>query len=205
LNHLGPADEYRDVNRQLAHLSDEALVALAARSEQSALAELYDRYGRTAYGLALRVVRNQALAEDAVQEGFLAVWRTAPRFMPERGKASTWILTLVHRRAVDAVRREQRRRADSLDQAAEPAVGGADEDAFLRLQRERVQAALSRLPDAQREALELAYYGGFSQSELAERLGQPLGTIKSRMFGGLSRMRELLGEPGTEISWTPTT
>jgi RNA polymerase sigma-70 factor, ECF subfamily len=193
------------VNRQLAHLSDEALVALAARSEQSALAELYDRYSRTAYGLALRVLRDQELAEDAVQEAFLTIWRTASRFMPERGKASTWILTLVHRRAVDAVRREQRRRADSLERAAEPAVEGAEEDAFLRLQRERVQAALRRLPDAQREALELAYYGGFSQSELAERLGQPLGTIKSRMFGGLSRMRELLGEPGTETSWTPTT
>jgi RNA polymerase sigma-70 factor, ECF subfamily len=192
------------VNRQLAHLSDEALVALA-RSEQSALAELYDRYGRTAYGLALRVLRDQALAEDAVQEAFLTIWRTASRFMPERGKASTWILTLVHRRAVDAVRREQRRRADSLDLAAEPSVEGVDEDAFLRLQRERVQAALRHLPDAQREALELAYYGGFSQSELAERLGQPLGTIKSRMFGGLSRMRELLGEPGTESSWTSTT
>src|SRR2546426_11261998 len=99
------------VNRELAHLSDEALVALAARSEQSALAELYDRYGRTAYGLALRVLRDQALAEDAVQEAFLAVWRTASRFMPERGKASTWILTLVHRRALGPARREQRPRA----------------------------------------------------------------------------------------------
>jgi RNA polymerase sigma-70 factor (ECF subfamily) len=192
------------VNRQLAHLSDEALVLLAARSEESALAELYDRYGRTAYGLALRILRDQALAEDAVQEAFLTVWRTASRFVPERGKASTWILTLVHRRAVDAVRREQRRRADSLDRAPEPSVEGVDESAWLRLQRERVQEALSRLPDAQREALELAYYGGLSQSELAERLGQPLGTIKSRMFGGLSRLREMLGEPGTEMSWTPT-
>ena len=80
-----------------------------------------------------------------------------------------------------------------------------EEDAWLRLQRERVQEALRHLPDAQREALELAYYGGFSQSELAERLGQPLGTIKSRMFTGLVRMREQLGEPGTEISWTSTT
>ena len=193
------------VSRQLAHLSDEALVLLAARSEESALAELYDRYGRTAYGLALRTLRDPVLAEDAVQDAFLAVWRTASKFVPERGKASTWILTLAHRRAVDAVRREQRRRADSLDHTAEPSVEGVEEDAWLRLQRERVQAALRRLPDAQREALELAYYGGFSQSELAERLGQPLGTIKSRMFSGLSRMRELLGEPGTENSWTSTT
>ncbi|HEY4348094.1 MAG TPA: sigma-70 family RNA polymerase sigma factor [Gaiellaceae bacterium] len=192
------------MNRQLAHLSDEALVLLAARSEESALAELYDRYGRAAYGLALRVLRDPELAEDAVQEAFLTLWRTAARFVPERSKASTWILTLVHRRAVDAVRREQRRRTDSLERAAEPSVEGVDEDAWLRLQRERVQEALRKLPDAQREALELAYYGGLSQSELAERLGQPLGTIKSRMFGGLSRLRELLGEPGTEVSWTST-
>jgi RNA polymerase sigma-70 factor (ECF subfamily) len=194
----------RTVNRELAHLSDEALVALAARSEQSALAELYDRYGRSAYGLALRVVRDEALAEDAVQEAFLALWRTAPRFVPERGKASTWILTLVHRRAVDLVRREERRRADALELDAEPGSGAVDEEAWLRLQRERVQDALRQLPDQQREALELAYYGGFTQSELAERLGQPLGTIKSRMFAGLSRLRELLGEPGLEMSWTST-
>ena len=193
------------MDRQLAHLSDEALVALAARSEESALAELYDRFGRTAYGLALRILRDAALAVDAVQDAFLTLWRTAPRFVPEHGRASTWILTLVHRRAVDTVRREQRRRADSLERAPEPSIEGVDEDAWLRFQRERVQAALRLLPDAQREAIELAYYGGFSQSELAERLGQPLGTIKSRMFSGLSRLRELLGEPVTEDSWSSTT
>ena len=118
------------MSRPLAHLSDEALVLLAGRSEQPALAELYDRYGRTAYGLALRVLRDEALAEDAVQEGFLALWRTAAQFVPERGKASTWILTLVHRRAVDTVRREQRRRADSLEHAPEPSTGSAAEDAL---------------------------------------------------------------------------
>jgi RNA polymerase sigma factor (sigma-70 family) len=193
------------VTRELAHLSDEALVLLAARSQEPALAELYDRFGRPAYGLALRIVRDEALAEDAVQDAFLTVWRSASRFVPERGKASTWILTLVHRRAVDLVRREQRRRADSLDAAPEQGGGSVDEEAWLRLQRERVQEALRQLPDQQREALELAYYGGFSQSELAERLGQPLGTIKSRMFSGLARLRELLGEPGMEMSWSPGT
>lgn len=193
------------MTRELAHLSDEALVALAARSEQSALAELYDRYARPAYGLALRVLRDEALAEDAVQDAFMAIWRTAPRFVPEKGKASTWILTLVHRRAVDVVRREQRRRTETLDPAQEPGTGGADEEAWLRLQRERVQHALRQLPDQQREALELAYYGGFTQSELAERLGQPLGTIKSRMFLGLARLRELLGDSVLETTWTPTT
>jgi RNA polymerase sigma factor (sigma-70 family) len=186
--------------RDLAHLSDEAVVALVARSDDTALAELYDRYGRVAYGLARRIVRDEALAQDAVQEAFLAVWRTAGRFVPERAKASTWILTLVHRRAVDLVRREERRRAESLELAPEPTTSAADDDAWLRLRRERVQAALRQLPDPQREALELAYYGGFTQSELAERLGQPIGTIKSRMFGGLTRLRELLGEESWEAS-----
>jgi RNA polymerase sigma factor (sigma-70 family) len=192
--------------RSSAHLSDEAIVALVARSDESALAELYDRFGRVAYGLALRIVRDEKLAEDAVQEGFLAAWRNADRFMPERAKASTWLLTLVHRRAVDLVRRENRRRADALTEGVEPvSAGSVEDDAWLRFERERVQAALRKLPDQQREALELAYYGGFSQSELAERLGLPVGTIKSRMFTGLARLRELLTEPGSgETAWTPT-
>ena len=166
---------------------------------------LYDRYSRVAYGLALRVVRDQVLAEDAVQEAFLTVWRTAAAFRVERAKPSTWILTLAHRRAVDVVRREQRRRADTLDETMEPSGASVDEEAWLRLQRERVQAALRQLPDQQREALELAYYGGFTQSELAQRLGEPLGTIKSRMFTGLARLRDLLAEPTTTpMPWTRT-
>jgi RNA polymerase sigma factor (sigma-70 family) len=184
--------------RDLAHLSDEALVALIARSDDGALEELYARFGRVAYGLALRVLRDPALAEDAVQDAFLAVWRTASRFVPERAKASTWLLTLVHRRAVDVVRREQTRRAEPLETAPQPSATTTEDEAWLRLQRTRVQEALRRLPDQQREALELAYYGGFTQSELAERLGEPLGTIKSRMFSGLARMRELLSEPAPE-------
>jgi len=191
--------------RSFAHLSDEAVVALVARSDEEALAELYDRFGRVAYGLALRIVRDEKLAEDAVQEGFLTVWRNADRFMPERGKASTWLLTLVHRRAVDLVRREDRRRTDPLPETTELTSGdSAADDAWLRFERERVQAALRQLPDQQREALELAYYGGFSQSELAERLGQPVGTIKSRMFTGLARLRELLADPNGESAWKPT-
>ena len=188
--------------RDLAHLSDEALVALVARGHESALAELYDRLGRVAYGLAYRILRDETLAEDAVQEGFLGLWRSAASFVPERAKASTWVLTLVHRRAVDLVRREERRRAEPLPESVQEVAGGTavEDTALLKMERERVQSALSRLPDAQREAIELAYYGGFTQSELAERLGQPLGTIKSRMFSGLSRMRELLDEGNLE-SW----
>jgi len=195
----------RAMPKDLAHLSDEAVVALVVRGDQVALAELYDRYGRVAYNLAYRILRDQQLAEDAVQEAFLTIWRTAQRFLPERAKASTWILTLVHRRAVDLVRREERRRSEPLDESYEPADTSTDESAWLRLERERVQTALRQLPDHQREALELAYYGGFTQSELAERLGQPLGTIKSRMFAGLSRMRELLAEGAVEDQrWNPT-
>jgi len=180
-------------------------VALVARSDETALAELYDRFGRVAYGLARRILRDDSLAEDAVQEAFLAAWRSAPRFVPERAKASTWLLTLVHRRAVDLVRREERRRAESLADEREAAEGATDEAVWLRYERERVQDALKRLPDQQREALELAYYGGFTQSELADRLGQPVGTIKSRMFTGLSRLRDLLAEPELdERTWRPT-
>jgi RNA polymerase sigma factor (sigma-70 family) len=194
------------VSREHAHLSDEAVVALVARRQETALAELYDRYGRISYGLALRVLRDGALAEDAVQEAFLAVWGGAGAFIPERGSASAWLLTLVHRRAVDVVRREERRRADPLPEVeTSTSDGGADDDAMLRLERERVVGALRQLPDPQREALELAYYAGFTQSELAERLGVPLGTIKSRMSAGLTRLRDLLHEPELEARWTSTT
>ena len=192
---------------ELGHLSDEALVLLVARGDDGALGALYDRFGRTAYGLALRVVRDRTLAEDVVQETFLNVWRNADRFIAERAKASTWILTLAHRRAVDLVRREQRRRAEPLrSEQREGQSPPTDEEAWLRLQRERVQAALRALPDQQREALELAYFGGFTQSELADRLGEPLGTIKSRMFTGLARLRELLNDSELE-TWqsTPST
>ncbi|CAN5258150.1 sigma-70 family RNA polymerase sigma factor [soil metagenome] len=202
----GPESSW-SMRKQHAHLSDEALVALVARGDEPALAELYDRVGRVAYGLAFRVLRDDRLAEDAVQEAFLGVWRTAAAFRAERAKASTWILTLVHRRAVDLVRREERRRTEPLpdDVPTRPqdATDAADEAAWLRFERERVQAALKQLPDVQREAIELAYYGGYSQSELAERLGLPLGTVKSRMFAGLARLRELLDDSTQEGSWKP--
>jgi RNA polymerase sigma-70 factor (ECF subfamily) len=180
----------------LGHLSDEALLALVARSDDEALAALYDRYGRAAYALAVRILRDPALAQDAVQDGFLAAWRTAPSFDPRRGTASTWLLTLVHRRAVDVVRREERRRSSPLDDAPVASGDATDEAAEVREQRARVQSALGALTPVEREALELAYYGGLSQSEIAERLGVPLGTVKSRMFAGLARLREALGEAG---------
>jgi len=191
--------------RELAHLSEEALVALVARGDETALAELYDRLGRLAYGLALRVVRDRTLAEDVVQDAFVAVWRSAGGFVAERGKARTWVMTLVHRRAVDLVRREELRRGEPLETAPTRAADTTEDNAWMRLERERIRAALARLPDAQREAIELAYFGGFTQSQLADRLGEPIGTIKSRMFAGLARLRELLEEVETEGgSWSTT-
>ncbi len=189
------------MGRDLAHFTDEALLSLVAGSDDQALAELYDRFGGVAYGLALRVLRDESLAQDAVQDAFLAVWRTADRFLAERAKASTWILTLVHRRAVDLVRRQERRRGEPLESVPEPVASEqVEEQAAIRFQRQVVQEALRRLPPEQREALELGYYAGLTQSELAERLGQPLGTIKSRMFTGLTRLRDLLAQAGLEES-----
>ncbi len=188
-------------SRDLAHLSDEALLSLVASSDDAALGELYDRFGGVAYGLALRILRDESLAQDAVQEAFLGVWRTADRFLAERAAARTWILTLVHRRAVDLVRREDRRRGEPLEGAPEPAARETvDEEAAVRFQRRVVQEALRQLTPEQREALELGYYGGLTQSELAEQLDQPLGTVKSRMFAGLAQLRELLAQAGLEGS-----
>lgn len=186
---VGREEPAREADR-----SDEDVLEAVGRGDHDALGVLYDRFGRLAYGLAFRILRDRALAEDAVQEAFLAVWRAADGYRRERAKPSTWILTVVHRRAVDLVRREERRRGEPLESAPEPAVAPVDEDATLRERRAAVQNALTALPGDQRQALELAYYGGLTQSELAERLGVPLGTVKSRMFAGLARLRELLQE-----------
>lgn len=178
--------------------TDEELVEAVARADEDALGELYDRFGKVAYGLAYRVLQDASLAEDAVQEAFLQIWRGAGAYRPERAKASTWLLTFVHRRAVDLVRREQARRTEPVVAEPQGSDPGADEAAVSRSRREIVQGALRSLPAEQREPIELAYYGGLTQAELAERLGQPLGTIKSRMFTGLQRLRVLLAEAGYE-------
>ena len=171
--------------------TDEELLAQVATADSAALAELYDRYSRAAYGLALRVVRDRALAEDTVQDAFLAVWRSASSFSTSRGSARAWIMTLTHRRAVDIVRREEVRATAPL---ADGEGGGETVDLLLGLERQRVRRALEALPPAQREALELAYYAGLTQSEIAARLGQPLGTIKTRTFSALARLRALLAD-----------
>jgi RNA polymerase sigma-70 factor (ECF subfamily) len=186
------------MTREAPKRTDEELVEAVALADEDALGELYDRFGKVAYGLAYKILQDAALAEDAVQEAFLQIWRGAGSYRPERAKASTWLLTFVHRRAVDLVRREQKRRTLPVVVEPQGADPGADEEVVQRSRREIVQDALRRLPAEQREPIELAYYGGLTQSELAERLGQPLGTIKSRMFSGLQRLRVLLAEAGYE-------
>ena len=173
----------------LVHGEERSLTAGAADFDDWVAAR-----GPALLRLAYVLTGDRADAEDAVQDAFLAIWRSADGYRRERAKPSTWILTLVHRRAVDLVRREDLRRAEQLDETPEAAGASVPEEADLREKRTAVQAALRELPQDQRQALELAYYGGFTQSELAEQLGVPLGTIKSRMFAGLTRLRELVPE-----------
>jgi RNA polymerase sigma-70 factor, ECF subfamily len=179
------------------HLSDEALVAQIARGDDAALGVLYDRFGRVVYSLALRILRDAQLAEEATQEAFVGVWRTAADFRPSRGSARAWLITIAHRRAVDRVRAEQRRVAgnEPLDRVAHEireVVSSAEDEAWVVFERERLVRALAGIPDAERELIELAYFDGYTQSELAERLGIPLGTVKRRTFSGLRRLRTLL-------------
>jgi RNA polymerase sigma-70 factor (ECF subfamily) len=180
-----------------AEPSDVLLVARCADGDENALAELYNLFGRAAYALALRIVRDAMQAEDVVQEAFLDLWRGAARFDPARSRPASYLLTFVHRRAVDLVRREQARpqRGADIDDVADRA-GREDLPAAIVASEQgaNVRRALAGLPPLQRQVLELAYFSGLSQSEIAEQLGEPLGTVKSRTHVALSRLRELLGD-----------
>jgi RNA polymerase sigma-70 factor (ECF subfamily) len=177
--------------------ADVLLVTRCAKGDEGALAELYDLFGRAAYALALRIVRDASQAEDVVQEAFLDLWRGAARFDPSRSRPASYLLTFVHRRAVDLVRREQARpqRGGDVDDIADRA-GKDDVPAALITSEQgaNVRRALLDLPPPQRQVLELAYFNGLSQSEIAEHLGEPLGTVKSRTHVALARLREVLGE-----------
>lgn len=182
----------RDGDRVAA---DELLVRVA-RGDQQAFEELYVLVSGPVYGLVRRVVRDPAQSEEVAQEVLLELWRSAARFDPGRGSALSWVLTLAHRRAVDRVRsaraageREEReaRRANgpAFDQVAEEVEAG--------LEREWVRRCLDRLTALQRQSVTLAYYEGYTYREVAERLSLPLGTVKTRMRDGLTRLRECLG------------
>jgi RNA polymerase sigma-70 factor (ECF subfamily) len=172
------------------------LLMLVADGDQQAFARLYDLLSPRVFGLILRVLVDRSQSEEVLQEVFLEVWQSASRFTPNKGQGRSWILTIAHRRAVDRVRSAQSStvrdvRAGLRD--LEVAHDGVAEQVELKIEGERVTAALSSLPEPQREALTLAYYGGYSQSEIAALVGAPLGTIKTRMRDGLSRMRTEMG------------
>jgi RNA polymerase sigma-70 factor (ECF subfamily) len=172
------------------------LLLRVADGDQAAFARLYDMLSPRAFGLILRVLVDRSQREEVLQEVFLEIWQSAARFAPNKGQGRSWVLTIAHRRAVDRVRSAQAStdrdvRAGFRDM--DVAHDGVAEEVELRIEGQRVSKALATLPDPQREAITLAYFGGYSQSEIAALVGAPLGTIKTRMRDGLSRLRVEMG------------
>ena len=172
------------------------LLGLIAARDEGAFAQLYDALSPRVFGLILRVLVNRAHSEEVLQEVFLEIWQSAGSFAPNKGQGRTWVMTIAHRRAVDRVRSAQSstdrdERAGLRDLATAPA--GVDEQVELRIESRRVARGLEALPEVQREALTLAYFGGYSQSEISALTGAALGTIKTRMRDGLSRLRQEMG------------
>ena len=189
-------------------LRDGQLVELVTRKDAGALEALYDRYGRAAYSLARRILTEETLAQDVVQEVFLSLWRDARRFDAGRGTVATYLLSMTHHRAVDVVRREENLRRwrtsdEGLELEPDPKALVEDEvEASER--RAEVRSTLAKLPAAQREALLLAYFGGYTQREVATLVGVPLGTVKTRMAAGMRKMKAALRDAGREEQqpWT---
>ena len=180
----------------MAGVDDRGLIGRVIEGDGTALEALYGRYGRACYGLARRILADDQFAQDCVQEVFLTVWRDAARFDAARGAFSSWLLSMTHHKAVDAVRREENLRkrrtgADALE-TQESDAPPVDEEVWSGMRSDRVRSALQTLPDAQREALTLAYFGGYTQREIAGLTATPLGTVKTRMLAGMRRLRTSL-------------
>ncbi|HEX8847729.1 MAG TPA: sigma-70 family RNA polymerase sigma factor [Pyrinomonadaceae bacterium] len=179
-----------------AQIVDVGLLRQIAGGDEQALGALYDRYRLILFGLILRILHSQPEAEDVLQEVFLQVWRKASDFDEARGRPFTWLVTLARSRAIDRLRALNARDRTATEAAREAveSISDAATDAAKSEQGEIVRSALARLPEEQRQALVLAYFEGLTQSEIAERLGTPLGTVKTRMRSGMIKLRELLGE-----------
>jgi RNA polymerase sigma-70 factor (ECF subfamily) len=183
----------------LQRLADEDLMTLIERRDADAFAVLYDRHGGAAYSLAYRIVGDSAVAEDVTQEAFLSVWRSGARFDAARGSVRSWTLGIVRNRSIDALRRlsgsaPKLNLDDEAALEAEPAPELTDSEAIRRETARNLRGALRELPEEQSEVIGLAYFGGFTHSEIAEMLGMPLGTVKGRMRLGLVKIRTTLAE-----------
>ncbi len=177
---------------------DDELIAALARRDLGALEVLYDRYGKLAFSLAYRILGDRGSAEDAVQDGFLSIWRQAQSYRRERGSAKTWLMAVVRNRSIDKLRSHAASGAtvpleelpDDVDTAP-----GVWQQVWAGMRGETVRDALDRLPVEQKKSIELAYFSGYSQSEIAELMGVPLGTVKGRMRIGLQKLKALLERP----------
>lgn len=178
-------------------LTDEELIGFVAQNASWAVAELYDRYARLVYSLALRTLNDAASAEEVVQEVFAKVWRHASSFDPERSKFSTWLTGIARHQCIDELRRRRARPVtEPADEVAAPDWLGGDTEqaAAASLERERVQKALEQIPPEQRQVIYAAYFQGYSLPEIAKRTGVPLGTVKTRLYLGMEKLRGLLLE-----------
>jgi RNA polymerase sigma-70 factor, ECF subfamily len=193
----------------LADSSDAELIGRASEGDARALEVLYDRYSGVVFSFALRLVADRQLAEEILQEVFFRAWQQGRNYSSQRGTFVTWLLSITHNMAIDEIRKRRRRpqKADSeepeqvLAAVADTSAGSnVEEEVWLGSLRDTVAVALRSLPPAQREAIEMAYYQGLTQREIAESLGEPLGTIKTRMRLGLQKLREALGNDGVELA-----
>jgi len=183
-------DQYRVGDLQ--DRRDRDLLARTARGEEEAFAELFRRYGSAGLGLAIRVARDQSIAEEVVQEVFVSVWRRASAYDPARGSVRSWLLAQIHHRTVDAIRREEAQRRRAGIPATVVDTEDVIEEDWLRSRRIRVREAMRGLPEDQREILELAYFDGLTQAQIAKKAEIPLGTVKSRTVAAMRKLRDAM-------------
>jgi len=188
----------RDARADDGDAVDELLRRIAIR-DKGAFAALYDQFSSRVFGLVMRIVIDRAQSEEVLQEVFLEIWEKADRFTATRGRGRAWVFMIAHRRAVDRVKSAQAsadRDVRTGRRDLEVPFDAVAEDAEVRVEGERARAALDLLPDAQREVLSMAYFDGYSQSEIATTLSTPLGTVKTRMRDGIARLRKTMGVAG---------
>jgi RNA polymerase sigma-70 factor (ECF subfamily) len=195
----------RNPGKHLDTLADEDLMARVADSDPAAFGVIYDRHSTAAYSLAYRIAGRRSTADDIVQEAFLSLWRAAARYDQRRGSVRTFILGIVHNRSIDALRRatvhDSRRASDDGIEERFAAPERTDAEVARRDEAAGVRQALAELPGDQQKVIELAYFGGFSQSEIADMIDAPLGTVKGRMRLGLEKLRTSIGEEAG-AAWT---